>query len=105
MDDINPLINEHAEQFKMLQTMADEINVTTKGEVQIDVTPAGEGTRLEAKGKFEVLLQQGNVIAIRGLPIYQMIGTYEECFCYINGLRAMLQFLSSMVGGYDSEDS
>lgn len=103
LDDKNPLIDDHAEQFNALTAMAKEIVETTKGEVDVRVEVAGAGTRLESTGVFEVLLQQGNALAIKGLPLYHMVGRYEECFCYINGLRAMLQFLASMVGGYDSE--
>ena len=103
MSDLDKHVDEAKEALKLerldyLKEQCKTITETTAGEVNVTAEVAGAGTILERYDGFEVVMTP-----VSGTE-FQMLGTYVECFAYVQGLRAMLHALATMAGGYAADE-
>ena len=103
MSDLDKRVDEakaalQLERLDYLKEQCKIITETTAGEVNVSAEVAGAGTILERYDAFEI------VMTLLPPVEFQMIGTYVECFAYVQGLRAMLQALATMAGGYTADE-
>jgi hypothetical protein len=102
MSDLDKRVDEakaalQLERLDYLKEQCQHLVETTQREINVTAEVAGAGTILERYDAFEVVMTP-----VSGTE-FQMLGTYVECFAYVQGLKAMLQALATMAGGYTED--